>query len=201
MKNQSQSQKSRSRSASSHYSLYDEFTKTAAFPLRRYINLSSPPNPHLFGFGSASPARPPIVYNEVPGPGRYDPRSASDHTLSTRGVGPGFTSHVPRRLDFVRGNKNPGPSSYSPSLVDRRIKPRIGAVPKGRLRVTCFPEEREEFNTPGPGSYDVPEERARAPSSMFKSRSKRQYLIPARREPQPRFDGRNLVVRITDNQY
>ncbi|OHT02364.1 hypothetical protein TRFO_30556 [Tritrichomonas foetus] len=186
----------RSRSAASGSTLYDEFRATAILPLRRYILMTGESN-EPFGFGSSSPARPKEKFSDYPGPGRYDPHECMDHTESLRGIGTGFTSIVPRKVEYFRGNKNPEPSRYNPHGIDRKIKPTIGIIPKGKGKITCFPDEREAFNTPGPGSYNLPHQQRRAPTAVFKSKTERNYL-PGPKAPPPRFDGRNLILRISE---
>jgi hypothetical protein len=165
-------------------------------PPQRYYTILSMEPPGPFGFGSCSPARPEVHFPDTPGPGKYEPKPSYFHVESVRGHGSGFTSIVPRKLGFVRGTKNPAPSTYDPSRLDRRIKPRIGSIPRGR-RCSCFPDEREASSTPGPGSYDIPPLEDKASTSVFKSRSDR-VAFPVKIKPRPRFDGRTFRLGADD---
>ena len=161
-------------------------------PPQRYYTVLSMETPDPFGFGSAAPARPEPRFADTPGPGKYNPRACESHIESIRGHCAGFTSAVPRRLQFTRGNKNPAPCSYAPRNVDRRIKPKIGTIP-GR-RCSCFPDESETSSTPGPGSYDLPPLKDRAATSIFKSKTDR-VPFPERKANEQRFDGRTFTLR------
>jgi hypothetical protein len=130
---------------------------------------------------------------DTPGPGKYEPRSGDFHTESIRGRGLGFTSNVPRKLGFTRGTKNPAPCSYEPTRADRRVKVRIGTLPKGQ-RCLAYPDERETSLMPGPGSYDLPPLVDLASTSVFKSRSERK-AFPDRPKAKPRFDGRTFMLK------
>lgn len=187
----------RSQSAISHASMYDEFRATAILPPRRYILMTGDQSSSFpFGFGSASPARPPPRYSNVPGPGKYDPQEVNDRTESNRGLGLGFTSIVPRRLEFVRGNKNPAPNAYSPHKINRKIQPQIGIIPSSRKK-QLFPGSVTKTDTPGPGAYNFTQKRKLTPSSIFKSKTERNYLPGPPKGP-PKFDGRNFVLSAID---
>ncbi|KAK8858210.1 hypothetical protein M9Y10_013311 [Tritrichomonas musculus] len=182
------------RSQSSYVSTYDEFRTTSILPPRRYILMTGKPSSEPFGFGSGSPARPHTRIDGFPGPGRYNPHEAYDKTESNRGYGSGFTSIVPRKLAFTRGNKNPAPNAYNPHNIDRKIKPHIGVLTHDK-KSSCFPDAKDMRNLPGPGSYNITTKGRLSPSSIFKSKTERNYL-PGPPKPPPKFDGRNFVLRI-----
>jgi hypothetical protein len=162
-------------------------------PPQRYYTLlvADPPDP--FGFGSQAPARAGPRFPDIPGPGKYDLNRQFDTFVgSTRGRGSGFTSLAPRRLEFVRGTKNPAPCAYEPMQPEKKLKPSIGKL-VGR-RCACFPDERASSMTPGPGSYDVTcPKNTRAVSSVFRSRSSRALPFSCEKE-EPRFNGRTFVI-------
>lgn len=178
----------------SHASTEDQ--RPTTMPPQKFYTVLSISTPDPFGFGSAAPARPEPRLLDTPGPGKYNPHPSQEHFESIRGRTNGFTSIVPRKLEFVRGSNNPAPVSYQPQLVNHKIKPRIGTIPNSR-RLTCYPDERETSSTPGPGSYSLPSLNHRVVTSVFKSRTERNYLPGPRKEP-PRFDGRTFVLRRKD---
>lgn len=149
-----------------------------------------------FGFGSQSPSRIEPKYPDTPGPGKYDIRSTNFHIESIRGKGNGFTSMVPRKLEWAKGNKNPSPSSYLPSLPNRKVQPKIGKLTTYGRKCSCYPDERETSITPGPASYNLPELKDRCTTSVFKSKSQRQYL--PKHKHQPRFDGKTFTITRFD---
>ena len=162
-------------------------------PPQKYYTVLSFESSNRFGFGSASPARPIEKFADTPGPGKYDPQPSTEHFESIRGHGNGFTSFAPRRLGFTRGNKNPAPVQYVQQYQDHRLKTAIGTIPRG-FRCSCYQDEREASSTPGPGSYDLPSLSNRSVTSVFKSRSKRQFL-PDKPKPPPRFQGNTFIIR------
>ena len=149
-----------------------------------------------FGFGSSSPSRADPKFPDTPGPGKYEIYSSGLRPESIRGCGPGFTSHVPRKLDWGIGNKTPSPCAYLPLMVDHHVKPKIGSIPDGR-RCTFLPDERESSMTPGPASYNLPELKSKGLSAAFRSRSRRDYIPPPPKH-QPRFDGKVFTIRRFD---
>lgn len=150
-----------------------------------------------FGFGSSSPSRIDPKFPDTPGPGKYEPRSSNNHIESIRGHGLGFTSNVPRRLEWAKGNKNPSPSSYLPTMCDHRVKPKIGKITTYGRRCSCYPDERESSMSPGPASYNLPELKDRYTTSVFKSSVQRHFIPPRTKHP-PRFDGKTFTITRFD---
>lgn len=165
-------------------------------PPQKYYTVLTFKSPNKFGFGTSSPARPIEHFADTPGPGKYNPKESREHYESVRGRGVGFTSAAPRRLGFTRGNKNPSPSQYDQQFVDHRIKTAIGTIPRSS-HGSFFKDEKETESTPGPGSYDLPSLSDKACTSVFKSRTKRQFL-PDKPKPPPRFLGNTFIIRRYD---
>lgn len=150
-----------------------------------------------FGFGSSSPSRADPKFPDTPGPGKYEPRPSNNHIESIRGHGLGFTSNVPRRLEWAKGNKNPSPSSYLPTMCDHRVKPKIGKITTYGRRCSCYPDERESSMSPGPASYNLPELKDKYTTSVFKSSVQRHFIPPKPKHP-PRFDGKTFTITRFD---
>jgi len=159
---------------------------------QRYYTVLSGESNVPFGFGSSSPARPPEMLIDTPGPGKYEPKPLINHFESIRGHGNGFASRSKRKLEFIKGDRNPDPSKYVPEKPKVIPKRTIGVIPRG-MRVSCFPDERETSSTPGPGSYSLPPLPSRDTSHVFKSRVERKYLPDPSRKGIA-FDGRNLII-------
>ncbi|OHS94556.1 hypothetical protein TRFO_39265 [Tritrichomonas foetus] len=171
--------------------------RAASVPADRYYTVITHKEPVVpFGFGSASPSRIEPKYPDTPGPGKYDQSQYKFHIESIRGRGLGFTSNVPRRLEWTKGNRNPSPSSYLPKIVDHHVKTKIGTYPQGR-RCSCYPDERESALMPGPASYNLPELSDRTTTSVFRSKAKRDYIPPKPKHP-PRFDGKTFTITRFD---
>ena len=159
----------------------------------KYYTVLSNKNNTPFGFGSSAPARSNELLKDTPGPGKYDPTTINSKAESIRGKGLGFTSKARRRLEFVKGNKNPGPAQYEPQITKKTIKKSISEIPKCR-RVSCYPDERESSITPGPGSYQLPSLGSKVQTHIFKSKVERNVLSINNKKI-PKFDGKTLYIK------
>lgn len=165
--------------------------RSSAITGKRTVTVVRDAPPELFGFGSATPARPIEQFPDTPGPGKYDPSPGRKTNCSVRGYGNGFASKTQRKLEFTRGNANPAPGMYSPSEPRRQVRSVIART-TGRT-ISCYQDERESSITPGPANYYREPRLDRHPSAAFASRTKREIWRTKKKKLQ-HFDGKNLVI-------